>query len=116
MQRKKSKNTRLANADEKAFQAFTKESECICCGNYPVIVDHIWGSTKKTYVDAERVLIGHYAVLPLCLECDSIKTQGSRKLFRQFMGSPIALFEKHVKIYPLDIPINVLSGILRESA
>lgn len=89
MQRKPTKQSRAANSDERAFQTWVKEQPCCVCGNEPVIVDHIWGSAKKLYIGVERVHVGHWAVIPLCLECDSIKTNGSRRAFRESCDDPV---------------------------
>ena len=76
MQRKPTKNTRGPNAEEKRFAAYTKGSDCIACGaEGPSIVDHVAGATYKH----NKVLIGHWFLIPLCVECDTIKTQGSGK-------------------------------------
>ena len=77
MQRKPTKNTRGPNAEEKRFAAYTKESDCIACGaEGPSIVDHVAGATYKH----NKVLIGHWFLIPLCVTCDTIKTQGSGKV------------------------------------
>lgn len=111
MQRKASKNTRLANAAEKRFHAYTKESDCICCGNPgPSIVHHCEGATFKH----NKVLIGHWFVIPLCLECDDVITQGSRKAFRAQFGPQSSLWFKHVPLVMLqttDLPKLVVNAI-----
>lgn len=89
MQRKRSPNTRHANANEKRFHAYTKESDCINCGRAgPSIVDHVAGATYKH----NKVLIGHWFVIPLCVECDEVKTKGSNKVFVEKFGSSMAEF------------------------
>lgn len=73
MQRKKSnnRNGRLANSDEKAFQAWTKQQSCVWCGNEgPSIVDHCRGQTWSH----NKVHCGHWFVIPQCVECDTEKT------------------------------------------
>jgi hypothetical protein len=76
MQRKPSKNTRVPNADEKAFMRWVKEHDCCICGNPgPSIVDHMEGSTFRH----NKVLIGMWALLPYCYEHDLVKTRGSHK-------------------------------------
>lgn len=83
MQRKPTSNTRGPNAIEKRFQTYTKESDCIVCGNPgPSIVDHVMGATYRD----QKTLIGHLFVIPLCMECDTVKTQGSRRGFCQAFG------------------------------
>jgi hypothetical protein len=111
MQRKPTKNTRGPSSSERDFQAWTKEQDCICCGNSPVIVDHVEGSTKKAYVGVERVLVGHWYVLPLCIECDTVKTSGSRKVFRERFGSPAELWAKHASNYLKEIPAIIKEAI-----
>ncbi len=82
MQRKKSKKTRSENAEEKAFRKWVAEQPCIECGDYPVIVDHCYGSSFKH----NKVLIGMWALLPLCEQCDRVKTFGSHNTYREVFG------------------------------
>ena len=82
MQRKATKNTRAENADEKRFKHWVKNQPCIECGDEPVIVDHMYGSTMRH----NKVLIGMWALLPLCLECDRVKTMGSHNAYREAFG------------------------------
>lgn len=71
MQRRATKNTRGPNADEKRFQGWVKEQSCIWCQNPgPSIVDHCRGATFKH----DKVLIGHWFVIPQCVTCDTQKT------------------------------------------
>ena len=114
LRRKSTKNTRGPNASERKFQEFTKHSNCIVCGNSPCIVDHIFGSTKKVYVGLERILIGHFAVLPLCQQCDDIKTKGNRRAFKEQCGNPALLWMQHISNYSGEIPENVIEGIRGE--
>jgi len=112
MQRKPTKQSRAANADEKRFMDYTAGCCCIVCGNDAgVIVDHIHGATKKTYVGLERVHIGHWAVIPLCEICDRVKTLGSRRAFESQCGNQKALWALHALGYHGDIPENVKLGI-----
>ena len=77
MQRKPTKNTRGPNADEKRFQSYIKHSDCCWCGNDAgSIVDHVKGSCFKH----NKVLIGHWFVLPNCEICDKKKTIEGKKL------------------------------------
>lgn len=82
MQRKPSKKTRGINAAEKKFMSWVKDQPCIQCGNEPVIVDHCYGSTFKN----NRILIGMWALLPLCERCDIVKTNGSHKAYLNRFG------------------------------
>ena len=77
MQRKPTKKSRGPNAAEKRFHAYVKECDCCWCDNPgPSIVDHVKGSTFRH----NKVLIGHWFVLPNCLECDHKKTIEGKKL------------------------------------
>jgi hypothetical protein len=110
MQRKATRQTRGPNAAEKRFHAYTKESDCICCGNPgPSIVHHCEGSCMKH----NKVLIGHWFVVPLCLTCDDVITQGSRKAFRDRFGAQSQLWRFHVMDTDfLDVlPFDVLYAI-----
>ena len=96
MQRRATKNTRAANADEKRFQSFTKESSCIVCDNPPPsIVHHCMGATYKH----NKTLIGHWFVLPLCVTCDDVITQGSRRAFKDKFGFQHGFWSAHSKNY-----------------
>lgn len=77
MQRKASKNTRAKNSAEKCFQAWLKEQPCIWCGNTgPSIVDHARGGSFKH----NKVLIGEWFCLPVCVPCDTQKTIHGKRL------------------------------------
>lgn len=94
MMRKPTKNTPGPNADEKRFMGWTKEQGCICCGaEGPSICHHAEGSCFKH----NKVLIGHYFVLPLCMTCDRIVTFGSRRKFTDQFGSQAGLWSIHVQ-------------------
>lgn len=77
MNRKPTKNTRGPNAAEKRFQGWIKQCDCTWCSNPgPSIVDHVKGATYKH----NKVLIGHWFVLPNCQICDHQKTIEGKKL------------------------------------
>ncbi len=77
MQRRPTKNTRGPNSEEKAFQGWIKKQCCIWCGsNSGSIVDHVKGATFKH----NKVLIGHWFVLPDREVCDYKKTVEGKKL------------------------------------
>lgn len=77
MQRKATKNTRAANSEEKAFHKWLKHHSCCYCGNEsPSIVDHARGATFKH----NKVLIGHWFCLPVCVTCDTEKTIHGKRL------------------------------------
>ncbi len=108
MQRKATKNTRAANADEKRFHAITKNSDCIVCGNpSPSIVNHCWGATFKHL----KVLVGHWFVIPLCLECDNVITHGSRRGFSERFGTQSSLWGSHIKNTAVEPPFEVVESI-----
>lgn len=93
MQRKATKNTRGPNADEKKFQAWTKQQPCITCGcPGPSIVHHCEGATFKH----NKMLIGHWFVIPVCPECDDVVTTGGRKQFREQFGLQGDLWRRNV--------------------
>lgn len=76
MQRKPTKNTRGPSADEKRFQGWLKVQDCVWCGNPgPGIVDHARGATFKH----NKVLVGHWFCLPVCVVCDHEKTIGGKR-------------------------------------
>ena len=105
MQRKPSKNTRGPNAAEKKFQGFVKNHYCIWCGNDgPSIVDHVKGSCFKH----NKVLIGHWLVLPNCQSCDYMKTIEGKKL-----GDYAKAWEMVIRNYDkaMSVPINVEASI-----
>ena len=94
MQRPRSKKTRHANAAEKRFHAYTKEADCIVCGQIgPSIVHHCKGSTFKH----NKTLIGHMFVIPLCPMCDELPTKHSLARFIQEVGPQATLWKKHIK-------------------
>lgn len=77
MQRKPTSNTRGPNAEEKRYQAWCKEQDCVWCGNPgPSIVDHCRGATFKH----NKTLIGHLFCLPQCVKCDTQKTIHGKRL------------------------------------
>ena len=101
MQRKPSKKTRGVNADEKRFMGWVKEQPCIQCGSSQVIVEHCYGSTFKN----NRVLVGMWALLPLCQICDSVKTQGSHRAYLAEFGETQA---ESFKRLLHDCPVELL--------
>ena len=82
MQRKPTKNTRGPSAKEKRFISWVKEQPCIQCGRIGVIADHMYGATFRH----NRVLVGMWALLPLCETCDSVKTNGSHRTYLARFG------------------------------
>lgn len=111
MQRKATKQSRAANADEKRFMQYTKECDCIACGAPgPSECDHVVGSSAKIKVFLISVLIGHWFLLPLCHECHMMKTR-SKRSFLKLYGPFYKLWLKHIKGYHGDIPEDVIEGI-----
>ena len=113
MQRKATKQSRAANAEEKAHIKWVKERGiCSACGGTGgVIAHHCEGATFKVRVGFERVQIGHWFVLGLCQPCDNIVTRQSRAAFRDAFGAQSELWLKQAGQYRREIPINVMQGI-----
>jgi hypothetical protein len=113
MQRKATRQSRAANAEEKAHITWIKERGiCAACGaTGGVIAHHCEGATFKVRVGFERVQIGHWFVLGLCQCCDNIVTRQSRSALRDAFGAQSELWLKQAEQYPREIPINVIQGI-----
>jgi len=108
MQRKPTKNTRGPNAKEKQFMAWVKWRPCICCSApAPSIVHHAEGATFKH----QKILVGHWFILPLCQDCDDVITQGSRRAFRDRFGPQSKLWLKLIYKTPIWPPDNVIEAI-----
>lgn len=112
MRRKATKNTRAANKQEKSFLKWVKDQPCIECGDEPVIVEHCYGSTFKH----NKVLIGMWALLPLCETCDSVKTQGSHNAYREAFGRTQAEAWRQLVVnsieWEIKVPEDVFNAIL----
>jgi hypothetical protein len=90
LRRKATRQSRAANEAEKAWMRKVKEMPCCVCGMPgPSIVDHIYGSTFRIVLRSslERVLCGHWFVVPHCPDCDEIKTLGSRRTLEERIGA-----------------------------
>jgi hypothetical protein len=63
---------------------WVKQQDCIQCGadSHWTIVDHMYGSAFRH----NNVLIGHWALLPLCHGCDLVKTNGSHNTYKDRFG------------------------------
>ena len=108
MNRKPTSNTRGANASEKRFHAYTKESDCITCDqDAPSICHHAMGATYKS----DKILIGHFFVLPLCIKCDDVITTGSRRKFKEAFGLQSVLWIKHLSSFSGAVPADVINAI-----
>ncbi len=101
MQRPSTKQSPSADAAEKRFMSWTKDQDCITCGSGAgSIVHHCYGSSRKERLGVVKVMTGHLAVIPLCLDCDDIITQQSRRVFVERFGKQCELWIEHVKRYP----------------
>lgn len=111
MRRKATKQSRAANADEKAFMRYTKECNCIACGAHgPSEVDHCVGSSAKVKVNYVSVLIGHWWVIPLCPSCHRQKTS-AKIMFINNYGDLKTLWAIHAAGYNRKIPEEIKGGI-----
>lgn len=107
MQRRPTKNTRGPSSEEKAFQGWVKQQPCIWCGsNSGSIVDHVKGATFKH----NKVLIGHWFVLPNCEACDYKKTVEGKKL-GDYAGAWYSLSIAYQKDTGLMAPEEVQNSI-----
>lgn len=95
----------------KKFIVAVKSLPCVVCGTPgPSIYDHIFGSAKKLrtgHGGIERVHVGHYAGIPLCPVCDSVKTQGSRVKFSTMFGDPVRMWIDMIDRHGLSVPEDV---------
>lgn len=99
----KSRNGRSANSAEKAFHGWIKEQSCVWCGNDgPSIVDHCRGSK----FGHNKVHIGHWFVIPQCVECDTKKTIHGKRL-----GNESASWQMMVLQYPKEVPWDIWNSI-----
>lgn len=81
---------------------------CICSNPGPSIVDHMYGATFKHL----KILIGMWALLPYCLRCDGIKTQGSHKAHLRTFGTTQAdLWASLFPASPVQPPLDVVLAI-----
>lgn len=110
MQRKSTKQSRGAHADEKAFMSWCKEQPSIVSGEFGVEVHHCVGSSRKTYVDNERVHIGHWFVVPLTTDEHKLFHHDKYKFIDQY-GEQSELWLRLIENYPGKIPDKVIKGI-----
>lgn len=115
MQRKATKQSRSANADEKRHMSWLKERGiCSACGNDGgfggVILHHFLGSSYRK----NGVTLGHWAILGFCQSCDNLRTQRGRKTFEEAYGEEAGLWMLQVEKYPqIDIvPQDVYENIV----
>ncbi len=111
MQRKATKTTRGTNASEKRFMAWVKDQPCCICGAPgPSIADHLYGSTFKH----NKILVGHWALLPYCQEHDQVKTIHGRAEHNKQFGPQSELFSSMIySACPTDLapPTDVRDSI-----
>lgn len=119
MRRKSTKNTRAPNSDEKAFQSWVMNDHgrCIVTGRQDIELHHMYGSTAKN----NKLLIGHYAVIPLCYDLhrgvNGYHTLGSKAWTSKF-DLQCNLFHKLICIYELlgskygEFPEDIFSSIM----
>lgn len=114
MMRKATKQSRGANSTERAYMTWIKQRGiCAACDSHaPVINHHMYGATAKAKVDLITVIIGHSAVIGLCLACDNIVTRGSRRKFVDQFGPQNALWAKQYRESPVRFPPAVVQGIM----
>lgn len=110
MQRKSTKQSRGANAKEKAFMGWVKRQPCSFCGSIgQSIVDHAKGSSFKQ----NKILIGHVYINSKCLACDTVVTQGARSnLFEQFGFTDSDATLQQMKQYEVETGVTFSDDIL----
>ena len=110
MQNKKSRQSPGPNSVEKAFLAWCKQQPSIVSGAIGVEVHHCVGSSRKVYVGAERVHIGHWFCIPLTTKEHWL--YHNRKIeFEDRYGSQSNLWISLIDSYPGDVPLQVTEGI-----
>jgi hypothetical protein len=112
MQKKSTKQSPSANAQERAFMAWCKEQPSIISGEYGVEVHHCVGSSRRVYVGMNRVRIGHWFLLPLTPSEHWLYHNRKSEFIDQY-GEQSQLWERLIQAYPVEIPLNVIQGILQ---
>lgn len=109
MQRKPTKNTRGPNAAEKAFLSWVKIQPCCTCSQPgPSVADHCYGSAFRH----NKTLIGMWALLPYCPDCDRVKTQGSHRAHLAAFGKTQAeLWMDLIERAPIQPPTDVIEAV-----
>ena len=105
MKRKATKQSPVANAEEKAYIAWVAEQGCVVCDIRPVICHPCEGSSFKH----KKTLIGHWFVIPLCTYHDAVVTNQSRRAFRNMYGTQASHWERLTKDYP--VPEEITEAI-----
>jgi hypothetical protein len=107
MQRRPTRQSPAANAEQRRFLAWVKEQSCAVCSDWPCIAHHCEGATWAH----NKTKCGHWFILPLCQVHDDVVTQGSRRLFRQEFGPQSALWLRLIKKSPIKPPQEVIDAI-----
>jgi len=94
MQRKATKQSRGANADEKRFQGWLKEQSCCVTDAWGVQVHHCVGSSAKH----NKVHIGHWFCIPLAPHIHDEYHAGS-KAWREIYGTQAYYWDLLADIY-----------------
>jgi len=110
MQKKSSPQSRNINISEREFLSWSKEQPSIVSGAYGVEVHHCVGSSTKTYVGVKRVHIGHWFCIPLTTQ-EHWLFHNRKSEFESLYGSQSELWLKHVEIYPVEIPLEIIQAI-----
>lgn len=113
MQRPHTRQSPGPCAKSRALVKWIKERGiCAACGDDGgVIAHHCAGSSAKIRVDIVPVMIGHFFINGLCLCCDEIVTQKSRREFRELYGPESQVYLNQIKDYPVEIPPEVIEGV-----
>lgn len=112
MQTKLSKQSRAPNRAEKDFLAWCKEQPSIVSGAWGVDVHHCAGSTAKQSVGLQRVHIGHWYCIPLTPE-EHWLYHNRKTEFEDRYGEQSDLWLKLVENYPVEIPLEVIQGVIK---
>ncbi len=102
---------------ESRFMRWVKsQGVCAACEKpAQVIAHHCEGATFKRKVNYVTVLLGHWFVIPLCQTCDDIVTHGSRRKFRDEIGTQSSVWERVAHTFEHEvneaIPAEVWQGI-----
>jgi hypothetical protein len=103
MQRKATRQSPSATAKAKRYAASIAARPCAYCGaRPPVEVHHILGSSAKLHNGLERVLVGHWLLLPLCYGCH-------RDISKK--GTQLQLW---LEQYSYGAPENVIEAVRQE--
>jgi len=110
MQHKRTKQSPGPNRVEGAFLAWCKQQPSIVSGVFGVEVHHCVGSSRKVYVGAQRVHIGHWFCIPLTTE-EHWLYHNRKNEFYDLYGDQCDLWLNLIAEYGIDIPEEVIEGI-----